>query len=242
MLGVCTYDISSVVQNIWDFKEKSQCHELGLTLYQKCTGFYNIMNYGDMRNVNEINISLDNVEAKNSISEETLLNFGTTLKVEVYLMAPQTASLILLRFPNTFKRLLFILYSWELAKNLLTSIIKQNDRIFSEKKTGSIEDLEFADIITGFMIDNGDSLTIFVEGLSTGFILSIENITITDYEVTRGKFFFNTDTVFEKRLYNAFIREGLSIITLRIPFYDILRDPQVYLKGNIPLTCLEVNI
>lgn len=225
-----------MVQNIWDFKEKGHCHKPGLTLFEKCMGFYDVMNYSDMRNVNAINISLKSTEIKSPILEETLL------KVEVYLMAPQTASLILLRFPNTFKRLLFILYSWELARNLLTSIAKHNERIFSEKKTGSAEDLEFADIITGFVIDNGDSLTIFVEGLSTGFILNIESITITDYEVGRGKFFFNTDTVFEKRLYNTFIGHGLSIITLRIPFYNILNDQRVYLKGNVPPACLEVNI
>ncbi|KAJ8909442.1 hypothetical protein NQ315_017544 [Exocentrus adspersus] len=244
LLAVCSYDISSVVQNIWDFKEKGQCHVPGLILYQKCMGFYNIINYSDMKNVNEININPNIVEFKSTILENTLLDFGTSLKVEVYLLAPQTASLILMRIPNTFKRFLFILNSYELSKNVLTSIIKHNDGILSENTDASESDLEFTDVITGFLIDNGNSSTFFLEGLSTGFILTIENITIKNFDVERGKFFFNTDTVFEKRLYNSFMKEGLHALKrLCLLFhsssyksilqYNLLPKPEELLSLNL---------
>ncbi|XP_057659206.1 uncharacterized protein LOC130895721 [Diorhabda carinulata] len=253
LLAVSVFDISSIVANIWDFREIGQCHAPNLTLYTDSD--YYTFRYTDTKNVNDINIIKDLVNT-NEISEATFLEFGTTVSIEVYLMAPQAPSLVYHHVPETYKRLFFITDNKVFAEILFNQIFNHNSVFFSNKSEHDEVEMNKLDILTGFVLDNGNSYFFYVEGPSTGFILNLwhmiqescpilnsrlalEQFSITGIRLTKGRVFFNTDNAFEKRLYPHFIFTGLYVIVLKIPLQQILAIPNVYCRKKTPRPCLN---
>lgn len=113
-----------------------------------------------MNRINLAGISL--VEPKTSpLREWILLQNNTNLCLEVYLMSPQSAALVLHQIPNTYMRLLVIAFTFKMANQFFGNILKYNQRIMFNK-------LKAEDILTGFFIDNGNNFAIYVEGRSIG--------------------------------------------------------------------------
>lgn len=251
LLAVSLFDLSSLVENIWTFREKGQCHQPFLTLtskpeYDKAKTQYT---------VNEIN--LEYKKPKVIIPECTYIELGTTLTLEAFLMAPQAPSLDYHYAPNTFKRIFLIADEENFAKILYNSVETNNNAILEtpENSIKNSQDLEYHDILTGFILDNGSSHFFYMEGPSSGFILNIWHIiqgacpvpeeslfSINDDEklvIKNGKIFFNTDNTFEKRLYKNFTKFGMYKIVLKIPLQDILAKPLLYVRKNVPKPCME---
>ncbi|KAG5889994.1 hypothetical protein JTB14_035906 [Gonioctena quinquepunctata] len=232
LLAIATYDISSLVDNVWDFKEKAQLHQPDITILSKPSEYYNKMSYIDVATVNEINLVSSYSRKKCILTEATLLELGTTLQVQVYLMAPQAATLVLHQVSNIFKRI-FIVYNEEkLAKSMFSEITKHNKNVYEWNKDEKVKDTVNSDILTGFVIDSGTSFFFYIEGPSTGFILNIWH-DVDCRDVRSCKVFFNTDNAFEQRLYGQFFDQGMYVITLRLPFHDILSIPGLY-YGKVP--------
>ncbi|XP_028138161.1 uncharacterized protein LOC114332519 [Diabrotica virgifera virgifera] len=241
LLAVSTFDISSLAHNVWDFREAAQCHEPYLNISRNFV--YDEIRYIDIKTVNEINLKPE--KRDESLSEKTLLEFGTTVCVEVYLMAPQAPALVYHHAQNTFKRIFFILNEESFAKKIYNALVTYNS---------AIQTANNKDILTGFLLDNGNNYFFYIEGLAIGFILSLwhmveETCPMEGQEygadnkpICKGKVFFNTDNAFEKRLYSHFLPVGIYIINLKFPLQDILAIPGIYCRNNIPKPCLQALI
>lgn len=240
LLAMAAYDVSSLLDNVWDFREIGQCHIPNLTFFQKSYSSYDPISYSDVKTVNEVNL-LPQTSFKYPVvlQEATLLTLGTSLEIEAYLMAPQAASLILHQVPNTFKRLFIIFYDEDLAKLFYSEVSDHNIKVVEEVKSDpELKNPELQDIITGFFLDNGNDFAMFVEGPSIGFILNVRHI-VDQCPPNQAKVFFNTENAFAWRLYNQFLYEGIFTITLKIPLQDILAKYELYLKKNVPVPCME---
>ncbi|XP_030755396.1 uncharacterized protein LOC115881837 isoform X2 [Sitophilus oryzae] len=235
LLGYCSYDLSSLLRNVWDFRGIAQIHS------KECTNFRNISiknqvpePYTRSLPVNTINLANINTELNSSfkpvLREWLLMEKGTSLTVEVYLLSPQAPSLVLHQIPNTYKRLMLIALKKQVATQFLSKIWDHNQRIMCQK-------LDESDLITGFIIDNGNDVIIYIEGLSTGFILNLWN----DLNLSNSrqmKIFFNTDQAYENRLYNICSSScSFYTVILKVPLQHIFKDRRVYVKGNAPLLC-----
>lgn len=240
LFAVVAYDISSLLENVWDFRESGQCHIPNLSLFQKPFSHTDLLMYTDIKTANEVNLSPSNYSKYPIILEEsTLLFLGTSLTVELYLMAPQAASLIVHQIPDTFQRLLIIFREKEFAQTFYSEIADHNNKILKEiTNDPGRKSLELLDIITGFFLDNGNEFAFFAEGLSNGFILNAWHI-VDRCTRNQAKVFYNTDLAFEKRLYDQFLGEGLFSVTLKIPLHDILAKHHLYVKKRVPVPCME---
>lgn len=96
------------------------------------------------------------------------------------------------------------------------------------------------DVITGFLIDNGTEVHMFVEGISHGYILEVWN-KIHRINTTVAKVFLNSETEFEKRMYERLMVVGIYTISLKVPLGDILANQNIYVQGVIPVPCFKVH-
>ena len=95
--------------------------------------------------------------------------------------------------------------------------------------------------LTGFIIDAFDKIIIFIEGMANGPLQHVWN-NVMSVPSSMGKILYNSDLIFENRLYPKFTQYGgLHIITLRVPLDMYLANPRAYIEGYIPLPCWKVN-
>ncbi|XP_060533724.1 uncharacterized protein LOC132706411 [Cylas formicarius] len=219
MVAVCSFDLSSLLDNVWQFKEQGQLHVPSNTTFMK---FYDLPQEKGRgySSLNEINLVMDTAPA-NILTESLLLRNGASLTLEAYLLAPQAAPLVLHRIPDTFKRLFCVVTDKALASSFMEEILAHRDTL------------------TGFVIDNGLSCFVFVEGPSFGHLLNIWR-EIERAPVTSARVFFDSNTVFERRLYNSCDTPfGLHIVILKRPLREILKNKHVYVRSNLPAPCLK---
>lgn len=228
LLAVAAYDVSSLLDNVWDFRELGQCHLPTISFFQKPYVGYDVLNFCDVQTATEVNLSPPGFLTYPCILQESaLLTLGTSLEVEAFLMAPQAASLILHQIPDTFKRLLIVFHDEELAQQFYIEVNDNNATVLEEvKKDSGQKNPELQDIITGFLLDNGNDFAFFVEGPSNGFILNAWHI-VGECKPSQAKVFFNTENAFERRLYSHFLGQGIFPITLKIPLHEILANCKI---------------
>lgn len=241
LLAVAAYDVSSLLENFWNFKEIAQCHVPTSTFYQKSDAVnYEDTIYTEFTTTNEINLKSPKYQNYPLLVPESVyLKLETTLKIEMYVMAPQAASLILHQFPNTFKRLFIIFHAENGARLFYEKVEAHNKEAFEAiKKNPNQKILDLEDILTGFLLDNGNSFAMFIEGPSSGFILNAWHL-VNHISAQEAKVFFNTESVFEKRLYQQFLEKGVFTVTLKLPLFNILSKYELYQKRNVPVPCME---
>nr|CAH7751431.1 unnamed protein product [Callosobruchus chinensis] len=173
LLAVASYDLSSLLSNVWDFRERAQCHAPNLTLYQQGKGYYDTVVYQDMMTVPEIHFPSDPKKIRNLIEESVFLEHGTTLHLEAYILAPQMPCLVLHNQRNLFKRILMVINEEQLAKDIFVQIYSHNKRTLEEMKKQNVVNVEINEVLTGFLIDNGNNYLIFAEGLAKGFFIDV---------------------------------------------------------------------
>ncbi|CAH1967679.1 unnamed protein product [Acanthoscelides obtectus] len=175
LLAVASYDLSSLVDNVWNFRERAQCHEPNLTLFQQGKGYFDMMVYRDVMTVPEIHFPPGGKKIKSLVPESVYLEQGTTMHIEAYILAPQTPCLVIHNQPNLFKRMLMVIYDEQLAKDVFVEIYTRNKLILHEAKKKSEQniDMELSEVLTGFLIDNGNNYLMFVEGLMNGFFVEV---------------------------------------------------------------------
>lgn len=117
----------------------------------------------DALSLNQINLAglVTNLPTKSLLKEWVLLEGNSVLDLEAYLLAPQSAALVLHQVPNTFKRLLLIVTNKELARDWFRNILIHNQNV----ECGGLKP---EDILTGFVIDNGNTFVVYVEGPAVG--------------------------------------------------------------------------
>ncbi|XP_048516580.1 uncharacterized protein LOC109533526 [Dendroctonus ponderosae] len=233
-LAYCSYDLSSLLKNVWDFRGKEQLHSGESRIFH--TGLQELTE-SDSLAVDQINLAglVSNLPPKSPLKEWVLLEKNTVLNLEAYLLSPQSAALVLHQVPNTYKGLLLIVTNKELARDWFSNISIHNQNI----ECGGLKP---EDILTGFVIDNGNAFVLYVEGPAVGLILNLwqdlELFTPED-----GKVFFNTDQTYENRLYNIGSKwTGFYVINMKIPLECIFKNPTIYIKGNTPLPCQKALI
>lgn len=166
------------------------------------------------------------------LKEYVLLEKNTTLSLEAYLLSPQSAALVFHQIPNTFKRLMLIGWHKDLVRHFLGKIISHNQQIMHFVRND--------DFLTGFFLDNGNDFIVYVEGHSVGFILNLWR-DLDRLKPYVGRVFFNTDQVYENRLYNLCSKwSGFYFVTMKIPLQLIVKQPKLYVEGLAPLLCQKV--
>nr|CAI5867422.1 unnamed protein product [Callosobruchus analis] len=148
--------------------------------YDLGPGYYDMVVYHDMMTVPEINFSAGPKRIKSLIEESVFLEHGTTLHLEAYMLAPQTPCLVLHHQRNLFKRILMVINDEQVAKDIFVQIYSHNKRTLDEMKKLSEHNaavvVEINEVLTGFLIDSGNSYLVFVEGLAKGFFVDVYHL------------------------------------------------------------------
>ncbi|KAK4882063.1 hypothetical protein RN001_005382 [Aquatica leii] len=256
-LAVACFNISSLLKPTWDFKEIANCHLPDCMLFRKQKS-PEVLEFIDTFTMNEVNLDdFKKYKGCNPLTEETLIEFGTTLSIEVYLNAPLRGVLEIFSQPTVYNRLLFIVNDIKTARFFFHLIMLHNQQILGPETIlvnylkGGVKQNEFVErrvtidyenlnsVITGFILNNTQSYAFFIEGLMNGLINKIWT-QIQDSKTSLMKLFYNSDYLFENRMYQELIRfGGLYLINLSIPLFDILNQELLYLEGNVPTPCWE---
>ncbi|KAJ9598952.1 hypothetical protein L9F63_010546 [Diploptera punctata] len=119
-----------------------------------------------------------------------------------------------------------------------TSPLSLKPEMFNEKDLNKDDiPIYMRNTLTGFIIDSFDKIIIFIEGLANGPLQHVWNNVIS-MPTEMGKVLYNSDLVFDSRLYSEFLPYGgLHIITLRIPLDIYLVNPKTFVPGYIPQLC-----
>ncbi|CAH1967677.1 unnamed protein product [Acanthoscelides obtectus] len=208
--------------------------------YDLVPGYFDMMVYRDVMTVPEIHFPPGGKKIKSLVPESVYLEQGTTMHIEAYILAPQTPCLVIHNQPNLFKRMLMVIYDEQLAKDVFVEIYTRNKLILHEAKKKSEQniDMELSEVLTGFLIDNGNNYLMFVEGLMNGFFVEVFHL-VDKCNLKVAKIFCNYEHAFEKRLYQDFIFTGIYPIILKIPLHDILAIGGIYVRGSVPKPCME---
>ncbi|KAL3276911.1 hypothetical protein HHI36_012279 [Cryptolaemus montrouzieri] len=272
VIAVADYDISSLLKDVWIFRQEASCHHPDNKLY----GINKRADHAlvDIRTMAEVNLEQLDEERSASPLLEGILNAAcTTLDMEFHFVAPQFATRHLQENKLSFRRIFCTLYSRSLTHHLLASILQHNENIIgfnailvdcvnikedkvkielkkrkvSKQQQSSNESLwermkgmvhEVDDVITGFMIDCGTEVHIFVEGISYGYILEIWN-RIHKSNINVAKLYLNSEYDFENRLYESFLAFGIYRITLKKTLRELFEEQDIYMQGMVPPPCFK---
>ncbi|KAK9688200.1 hypothetical protein QE152_g35733 [Popillia japonica] len=227
VLAVAAYDLTSLLTPVCNYSSKESCHHPDNLLYQQRNSFSVQL---EMATANNINIKkIIRTKSNSPLSEFSLLRNGTSLQLEVYFMAPLThiTNNIYYRY-SFYNRMLLIVYSIELAATLLNDILSYNQGNITKEII--IPDLSKYDV---------GSFAFFLEGVFEHKIGMVWK-QYRKYPADEIIIYFNSDSVFEERLYTAFSGyRGFCIITLQKPLRDILAQEAFYVEGNVPLPCWQ---
>ncbi|GJQ72731.1 hypothetical protein Trydic_g1388 [Trypoxylus dichotomus] len=244
VIAVTAFDLSSLLIPVWNYTCKESCHCPNNLLYQNRTPPQVDL---DLISTNNVNLKKDMFRKRtNALTELSLMEKGTSLQVEVYFMAPVTELSKAIYFRhNCYTRLLLIIYSANVATSLLSEVLQYNQGNFTKEII--IPDLNKADseyvnfamndegYLSGFVIDDGGTFVFFLEGIYQHKLVWLWK-KYHKYPPEEMTIYFNSDFVYEERLYKAFLTlRGLCIITLQKPLRDILAQNAFYLEGNVPI-------
>lgn len=225
ILAVGNISMNSLLK--FDFPQTKivQCHSTDH--YTKQTFRYTNFDWDNIT-VNKVNlITIDNIATDNSLPEHNLLKLSTNLLIESQLLAFPIVTFAPEINP-TYARCYFILYRKIDAYKLIETILKRNR-----------QDVTNGDLITGFVIEDDYCVICFFEGITQGFISNI--IYFIKSKIENGKLFYNSDLIFEKRLYGSFVStNGVYEVVLKGLLQDILSKQLVYVRFNLPILCLQV--
>lgn len=200
-LAIAQFDISSLLRPTWIYVEKNACHNPNHVIFPK-TSPWDSLDFTDLLTVQEVNLKNCPRPLNTSpLSEALLLDHGTCLKVESFLQAPQLAFLHVQTLPGTFQRMLIIVKNTEVAMTLLNEILFNNQmehmpevvsvnylktapslnpfklpRSESSLRVSINVDMcesTYGKVLSGFMIDNIDCYTFFIEGTAKSFFPAI---------------------------------------------------------------------
>lgn len=189
------YDVSSLLlpTPTWIYVDKHSCHSVNHVIFPKLSP-WDTLDFTDLITVQELNLkNCPKPLSSSPLTEVILVNYGTSLKVEAFLQAPQNALLHVQSRADAFQRMLIIVKNPEVAMTLLDEILLHNQDIYSPEVT-AINYLKtkafpsqpsyapfYTDmstdisrnVLSGFMIDNISYCTFFIEGTSTSYVTKI---------------------------------------------------------------------
>lgn len=194
------------------------------------------------------NINVESVNAYNITMHETtiecdyllqdlLIEHSTILNAKIQFYSPTALIGRPLQFDvKYFKRLLIIFFDRLAFDNVYHIIRVHNQKCYNNEDDDN-------DILTGFVIDNHDSIITYVEGIGNGKIARLLYI-LTSFPNASVNLHFDTKLLFDKRLYERFINmhDGIFKINLVYPIRYILNNDNMYVIGNVPKGCFNVRI
>ncbi|XP_018330032.1 uncharacterized protein LOC108740271 isoform X2 [Agrilus planipennis] len=255
VLAVACFDLYGLLQQPWCIKMTQPLHNPNsLSGASYCTLFANY-EFQDTITVNEVNLrQVKTREVSNALSEEVLISRGTSLKISVTAFMPQAPVLQVLN-NILYRRLVMEIYDLEFAAILLVDIIEHNRSVFHDKgipfnfahantrhykpREGANEssNVEVDDAVTGFLLDNGATCLIYLEGSQLGIITHFWQRVMTCPAKTAA-IFFNSQALYQRRVYSEFLKYGgLYVITLKVPLQKILSQIRIHITGNVPTPC-----
>lgn len=252
---MATFDLSSLGKTFFLFKEKGQCRNLRSVITEKPPPVQAF--FIDKYTVNELSLTVldENHTNTSPLTDPILLLNGTTVKFEAHFLTPVHPLFFIRDVENVYKRLLLILFNEDVAKHLVSSILFYNEAFLGagpflvpnnfmiQRESCNTDESVLAqreNMLSGFIIDDGNCFILYVEGHSNGYILSLVH-QISTFNYSTGKVFYNSDYLFEERLYMAFHKYGgFFTVTLKVPLVDIFAQRKMYLEGNVPYYCLKV--
>ncbi|KAK9880987.1 hypothetical protein WA026_014335 [Henosepilachna vigintioctopunctata] len=123
---VANFDISSLLKDVWTFREEAPCYHPDSLLYglQKKSS----RKFVDLYTAAETNFGILDIEENTSpLFDGVLASISTTLDMEFHFVAPQFVKMHLQTNNFSFKRLFLIVYDRYLAHNILASTIEHNE-------------------------------------------------------------------------------------------------------------------
>ncbi|XP_075975692.1 uncharacterized protein LOC142976289 [Anticarsia gemmatalis] len=156
------------------------------------------------------------------VPASTILEAQMTLEVSIGLVGckPQ-------RMPKRYSRLYFLVNDTEGIMAILRHITEINEDVVL---TGIRDNL-----LTGFALDTGDTVILYVEGPRDGQILRVFEITEDFYP--KIKPYFSTSAKFPNRLYPELLMTTMpfTILKMFVPLSVVLACPPVYARPALPL-------
>ncbi|KAF5290138.1 hypothetical protein FQR65_LT11650 [Abscondita terminalis] len=256
-LAVACFHLSSLMKPIWDFKEIKSCHHPDSMLYEKLSKNSDTLQFVDTVTINEINLVRLKPKSWSPLTEDILTTYGTTVSIEVYLSAPLCDVLTMFTYPTLYNRLLFVVNDTKTARFFFHLIMLHNQDIFGPEtvlvnylKSGikptnlkmkhvTSDERDLRPAVTGFILNNATSYAFFIEGMNNSLITDIWT-KIKDSQKSLMKIFYNSNFLFERRIYPEFLKfGGVYVINLQKSLFDILNQNLLYLEGSVPTPCWD---
>lgn len=200
VLAAAHYDVSSLLLPTprWIYVNKNSCHSVDHVIFPKLTP-WDTLDFTDLITMQELNVKNSSKPLSVSpLTEAILTNYGTNLKVEAFLQAPQNALLLVQSRVDAFQRMLIIVKNIEVAMTLLNEILLHNQDLYTPEviacnylktvTTPAQSNATFdashssvttgfsatsCNVLSGFMIDNINYYTFFIEGTAKSYLTKI---------------------------------------------------------------------
>lgn len=253
VLATFGFDLSRLVNSSHFYKENNNGNQPEMVIF----GAAKHKHVEKLFSVNHVNTTMpEKMIEYDEILQNRIIEYGTTLKVEIKSQAPivlkeQTTSALMV--PNNYQQIFVIFFDRLAYNNIFEAIHRHNQKLAEHRKSKLLlmkyygaDDCEkvtnlSSNVLTGFIIDNRDSIMMYVEGTTVGQIPNIWYL-LTSYSTEALKVHYNSQLIFEKRLYDRFIPfGGILQIQLVQPIQLLLGNSHFYVKGNVPLGCYVVS-
>ncbi|XP_017776186.1 PREDICTED: uncharacterized protein LOC108562384 [Nicrophorus vespilloides] len=248
VLGTACFDLSQLLDHIQMLKLVEAFRSPDNLQAMDVDRLYRNFDYPIGPTLNKIHLDpTTNFKGYTPLKDTDLLTHGTSLKIEVFLGAPLYGISQMLATPEFFRRLLLIVYKEEVAVVLLNEILSQNQDLTQEVIVCNYMQIQdgnnldtTSELVTGFMIDNGNSYLFFIEASMKNYCLEMIWMQIKVLNESACKMLYSTNYVYSRRIYEKFLSiGGLFTIALKIPLQEIFRIKDIYLEGNLPKPCFK---
>lgn len=154
-----------------------------------------------------------------------------------------------------YKRLLLIVYDLSIANYLISDILCYNQQFHSSvlvknlfMYTENIKNVEEngnesetkEQLLTGFWIDNGNSIILFLEGCRANYCMEIMHYKVKFMNESLCRVYYNSATYFYKRIYENFVAfGGIYKITLKYQLQKIFQVQWTHISKCVPKPAFE---
>lgn len=186
----------------------------------------------------------------NPLTEDMLLKFVTSIDIDIEIAKPYKMPDYILSSMEYYRRIVIVFYNKTLAKEVLTRVLLHNQRIIgpniviphylSQNICNFQAIADWENVISGFAVDVENFCMMYFEGLANGSIIDVW-AQIQTAHTDHAKIFYNSHSVFEKRLYYELIYYGgIYMVTLQMGLKFILTNKNIFLSEAHSSECRKV--
>lgn len=142
-LAIASYDLSSLLKDVWTFRQEASCHHPDNLLHGIKVDSY--MNLVDVLTIPEVNLAnIDKGKNRSPLLDGILASELTTLDMEFHFLAPQVIYQNLQNEMRSFKRFFITFYDLSFANYMLATILQHNQNLIGFNAV-LIDPVNFAD-------------------------------------------------------------------------------------------------